>query len=45
MSFIVFDLDGTLVETIYDIANSMNKALAEFGYNIHPLENEGNNLH
>ena len=38
MSFIVFDLDGTLVETIYDIANSMNKALAEFGYNIHPLD-------
>ena len=38
MSFIVFDLDGTLVETIYDIANSMNKALAEFGYNTHPLD-------
>lgn len=38
MSFIVFDLDGTLVETIYDIANSMNKALSEFGYNIHPLD-------
>ena len=38
MSFIVFDLDGTLVETIYDIANSMNKALSEFGYNTHPLD-------
>ena len=26
---LVFDLDGTLVNTIYDIANSMNKALIE----------------
>ena len=38
MSFIVFYLDCTLVETIYDIANSMNKALSEFGYNTHPLD-------
>ncbi len=37
MQVIVFDLDGTLVDTIYDIGNSMNKALEEFGYNSHPL--------
>lgn len=36
MKTIVFDLDGTLVNTIYDIAESMNKALAEHGFNTHP---------
>lgn len=38
MKVIVFDLDGTLVDTIFDIGNCMNKALAHFGYNTHPLE-------
>lgn len=33
---IVFDLDGTLVNTIFDIANSMNKSLEEHGFNTHP---------
>jgi len=29
---IIFDLDGTLCETIYDIADSMNLAIKEYGY-------------
>ena len=33
---IVFDLDGTLVNTIYDIASSMNKSLEEHGFPTHP---------
>ena len=37
MKVIVFDLDGTIVNTIYDIGNCMNKALVHFGYNEHPL--------
>ncbi|HNQ43797.1 MAG TPA: HAD family hydrolase [Candidatus Cloacimonadota bacterium] len=35
---IIFDLDGTLLDTLKDIANSMNKALAEMGYPEHPVE-------
>lgn len=35
---IVFDLDGTLVNTIYDIANSMNKALEEYGFKTHSTD-------
>ena len=38
MRTLVFDLDGTLVNTIYDIAESMNKSLAEHGFNTHPHE-------
>lgn len=37
MKTLVFDLDGTLVDTIFDIGTSMNKALDEFGYETHPL--------
>ena len=37
METLVFDLDGTLVDTIDDIGTSMNKALEEFGYQPHPL--------
>ena len=37
MKTLVFDLDGTLVDTIDDIATSMNQALVEFGYKPHPL--------
>ncbi|HRY84552.1 MAG TPA: HAD hydrolase-like protein, partial [Candidatus Cloacimonadota bacterium] len=32
---IIFDLDGTLIDTIADIATAMNQALAELGYPEH----------
>lgn len=35
---IVFDLDGTLVNTIYDIGSSMNQSLKEHGFNEHNLD-------
>ncbi len=34
----VFDLDGTLVDTITDIANAGNYALTQFGFPIHPVQ-------
>jgi phosphoglycolate phosphatase len=34
---LVFDLDGTLVDSKVDLANSVNHALAEFGLPVHPL--------
>ena len=35
---IIFDLDGTLLDTIADIATAMNQALAELGYPEHSAE-------
>jgi len=35
---IIFDLDGTLLDTIEDLANSANHALALNGYPIHEIE-------
>lgn len=35
---IIFDLDGTLVNSVDDIANSCNFALREAGYETHPIE-------
>lgn len=35
---IIFDLDGTLLDSMQDIVDSMNKALAESGYPEHKLE-------
>lgn len=35
---IVFDLDGTLLDTIQDLANSMNSVLSMYGYPTHPVE-------
>ena len=34
--YVVFDLDGTLLDTLQDIADSANKALEEAGFPIHP---------
>lgn len=35
---IIFDLDGTLLDSLQDIAESMNKALAASGFAEHPIE-------
>jgi len=35
---VLFDMDGTLLDTLADLANSMNKALSEMNYSKHPLE-------
>lgn len=32
---VIFDLDGTILYTLSDLANAMNKMLAEFGYPVH----------
>ena len=34
---VVFDLDGTLLDTIPDIAGSLNRALAACGLPTHPV--------
>lgn len=33
---ILFDLDGTLLDTLEDIANAANRVLAARGFPIHP---------
>ncbi len=35
---VIFDLDGTLLNTIADLANSTNQALTYFGFPTHPVE-------
>ena len=35
---IIFDLDGTLIDSIADIADAMNASLVELGYPTHPTE-------
>ncbi len=35
---IIFDMDGTLIDSITDIADAMNQALNELGYPEHPVE-------
>lgn len=35
---IIFDLDGTLIDTIGDIGNSANSVLEDYGYPIHSIE-------
>lgn len=37
MAGFVFDLDGTLINSLDDIANSMNRALAFYGLKAHPV--------
>ena len=35
---VIFDLDGTLVNSLQDLADSVNTVLAGYGYPVHPLE-------
>lgn len=35
---IIFDLDGTLVNSIYDLADAVNNSLAEMGFPIHKTD-------
>lgn len=35
---VLFDLDGTLLDTLRDLAESMNRTLEQFGYPAHPLD-------
>ncbi|MCH5300976.1 MAG: HAD-IA family hydrolase [Ruminococcus sp.] len=35
---VVFDLDGTLVNSLYDLGNSVNKGLIKIGAEPHPIE-------
>jgi phosphoglycolate phosphatase len=35
---IIFDLDGTLLNTLEDLTNSMNRVLTKEGFPIHPLD-------
>ncbi len=36
-SLVIFDLDGTLLNTIDDLGNSANEAMRQLGYPTHPL--------
>ena len=36
---IIFDLDGTLLDTLQDLADSMNATLSHFGFPTHELDN------
>lgn len=36
-SLVIFDLDGTLINSIYDLADAVNNSLKEFGYPIHDV--------
>ena len=38
MTGILWDLDGTLLDTIADLATATNRALIHFGYSAHPTE-------
>ncbi|MBE7464815.1 MAG: HAD-IA family hydrolase [Planctomycetes bacterium] len=35
--YVLFDLDGTLIDSVGDIAAALNKARAEFGHPPHPI--------
>ena len=35
---VIFDLDGTLLDTVADLANATNRALEHCGYPVHPVD-------
>ena len=39
LKLVIFDLDGTLVNSIADLADATNRALEENGYPTQPLDN------
>jgi len=39
---IIFDLDGTLIDSLADLANSVNRALVEYGYPANPVDDYRN---
>ena len=41
---VIFDLDGTLVDTVKDIANAVNDTLLQFGYPTHSVSFYEKNL-
>lgn len=38
IKLVIFDLDGTLLDTIEDLANSVNHALSQYHFPTHPVE-------
>ncbi len=38
MTLAIFDLDGTLADTLYDLADAVNYGLKQLGYPVHPYE-------
>jgi phosphoglycolate phosphatase len=38
LKLVIFDLDGTLLNTLSDLAHSANYALDKCGFNVHPVE-------
>ena len=37
LSAVIFDLDGTLLDSLEDLAESMNQALESLGFPSHPV--------
>ena len=38
VKLVIFDLDGTLVNSIWDLADATNKALTEYGFPVHGVD-------
>lgn len=38
---VIFDMDGTLLDTLEDIAATLNTVLAAHGYPVHSIEHAG----
>ena len=38
MDTVIFDLDGTLLDTLEDLTDSVNYAMEKFGFPVHSIE-------